>query len=106
MNSNKIINKCIRILLFLLFFCLISFVIEVSFFNKDFFNIGQSESRSPFLNTVGLPTRLAGLLQDAPWIEILVQRDVLAVFKSENAGVLSTCMHLKRFKMNRFRFRT
>lgn len=48
MNSNKIINKCIRVLLFLLFFCLISFVIEVSFFNKDFFNIGQSESRSPF----------------------------------------------------------
>lgn len=48
MKSSKFINNCLKILLFLLFFCLISLVIEVSFFNKDFFNIEGNENKPSF----------------------------------------------------------
>lgn len=48
MSSNKIKNNYLKIFLFLLFFGLISLIGEISFFNKDFFHVGESGQRVPF----------------------------------------------------------
>lgn len=43
MNSNRLRNICLKILLFLLLFALISLVIEIAFFNKDFFYTNKED---------------------------------------------------------------
>ena len=48
MNSHKLIISFLKILLFFLFFCLISLVIEMTFFNKDFFFRGAGRTETPF----------------------------------------------------------
>jgi len=48
MNTDKLKTDFLKILIFLLFFCLISFVIEITFFNKDFFYLGEKDSPSSF----------------------------------------------------------
>lgn len=48
MSSNKFKNNYLKIFLFLLFFGLLSLVGEISFFNKDFFHVGESGQRVPF----------------------------------------------------------
>lgn len=48
MFARKLSSKLLKILLFFLFFCLISLVIEITFFNKDFFYKVASEKRTSF----------------------------------------------------------
>ena len=46
MNLNKVMNNSRKILFFFLFFYLISFAIEIAFFNKDFFQIKSLDKPS------------------------------------------------------------
>ena len=48
MFIKKSSTSFLKILLFLLFFCLISLVLEIAFFNKDFFYSGTNENRTSF----------------------------------------------------------
>lgn len=48
MFIKKPFASFLKILLFLLFFCLISLVIEITFFNKDFFYSGTNENNNSF----------------------------------------------------------
>jgi len=48
MNISQLRTSGLRVLLFLIYFCLISFVIEVTFFNKDFFYSGEKGRPSSF----------------------------------------------------------
>lgn len=48
MDINKLKTLCLKILLIILFFFLISLVIELTFFNKDFFYTGKNASKTAF----------------------------------------------------------
>ncbi len=48
MRFNRLKTNSLKILLVLLYFCLISLIVEITFFNKDFFYPGGKESHTPF----------------------------------------------------------